>query len=139
VLFLVAFAYLGVVVLLPNKEVIGWHLLVAYPGLSTTLFVYGILHGRDKWYSKLLAHKLVSHPGKISYGLYMFHFFGLNFAYYLANILHILPQEGINYPAFILIVGFIVTFSCAELSYRFFEKPFLRLKERFTHIFSRPV
>jgi peptidoglycan/LPS O-acetylase OafA/YrhL len=138
-LVLTAFAYLGLVVTLPNKEVIGWHLILTYPGLSTTLLVYAILHDPQNFFSRLLAHGVMSHPGKISYGLYMYHFFGLNVAHYLANRLGISQGEVIRYPVFILAAGFVVTFSFAELSYRYFEKPFLKLKERFTFIASRPV
>ncbi len=133
------FAYLGLVVLLPNKDVPGWHLIFTYPGLSMTLILYAIMHRKNRFRIGILENPTVSHLGKISYGLYIFHFFGLNFGLFLAESLHIAPAAAIAFPLVILLSGFVVTFSCAELSYRFLEKPFLTLKLRFTQVASRPV
>jgi peptidoglycan/LPS O-acetylase OafA/YrhL len=75
------------------------------------------------------------YPGKISYGLYVFH----ELAQYL-----ILKAHG-GYPHnardFIIFwfASLLLTFVMAALSYRFFEAPFLRLKERFAFVKSRPV
>jgi len=138
-LLLAAFAYLGLVLSLPNKEVPGWHLIITYPGISFTLILYAIINNKNQFYSKLFGNKIIAYLGKISYGLYIFHFFGLNFGFYLATLLHITPSETITYPLVILLSGFVVTFSCAELSYRFIETPFLKLKQRFTEVPSHPL
>lgn len=138
-LLLAAFAYLGVVISLPNKDVPGWHLLLTYPGLGFTLILYAIIHNENKFYSKVFGNKIIAYLGKISYGLYIFHFFGLNFGLFLANELHIAPGETIIFPLIILLSGFVLTFACAELSYRYLEKPFLKLKQRFTEVPSRSV
>lgn len=74
--------------------------------------------------------------GQISYGLYVFHFFCLT--YTTRALLH----AGIDLvrwrnTALIMVIAFSLAVICASLSYRFFEKPFLRLKERFTFVQSR--
>ena len=72
--------------------------------------------------------------GRVSYGLYMFHVLGLLIADY------IVPHEGSNFGRFLLrtAAAFAVTVGFASLSYRWLEMPFLTLKQRFTHILSRP-
>jgi peptidoglycan/LPS O-acetylase OafA/YrhL len=37
------------------------------------------------------------------------------------------------------VVGFVITVAIAAASYRWLETPFLKLKERFAHVQSRPV
>lgn len=137
-LLLLGVAYLALVVALPNQNVPGWHLIVTYPGISMTLIVYAVIHGRDSFYSRMLRNKTLVYLGRISYGLYVFHYFGLNFGLFLAEYFGV-SSQGFEFPLMILLAGFIVTLSYAEVSYRFLEKPFLRLKERFTMIPSRPV
>jgi peptidoglycan/LPS O-acetylase OafA/YrhL len=137
-LLLLGFAYLGVVISLPNKEIPGWHLIITYPGISVTLIVYSIVHGEGTPATKLLKNKVIAYLGKISYGLYMYHFFGLNVGLFLAESMG-LATQSIEFALIILSAGLVVTFAYAEVSYRFIEKPFLKLKERFTFIPSRPV
>ena len=66
--------------------------------------------------------------GRISYGLYVFHVLAIE----LVN--RTIPESFvIRLPlALMLTVGF------SAISYRYLEKPFLRLKLRFTHVSSRP-
>jgi peptidoglycan/LPS O-acetylase OafA/YrhL len=73
--------------------------------------------------------------GRISYGLYVFHAFSLMLADRLLKPLsfqhaHLLLK---------FIISLSLTIALASLSYRYFETPFLRLKERFARIASRPI
>jgi peptidoglycan/LPS O-acetylase OafA/YrhL len=77
---------------------------------------------------RLLTNRAVVFPGRISYGLYVFHMAAL----YVAEKL---VQPSFRRPAF----GFALTVAASVLSYYVLEAPFLRLKERFTHVRSRPV
>jgi len=71
--------------------------------------------------------------GKISYGLYMFHFTGILLA---LTILHPVSRwQLLGGRA----LGFALTLVLALASYRRVESPFLRLKDRFTTILNRPV
>ena len=76
--------------------------------------------------------------GKMSYGLYVFHLGMLLLAWWLTAPLKLAPR-----PVFrMFIVDSIALLLCivaAHLSYRYFEMPFLRLKERFEIIKSRPA
>jgi peptidoglycan/LPS O-acetylase OafA/YrhL len=76
----------------------------------------------------------LTYLGRVSYGLYMFHIVGLLIAD------HILPNEISSLGRFLLrtALAFAITVGFAAASYRWLEMPFLTLKQRFTHILSRP-
>lgn len=72
--------------------------------------------------------------GRISFGLYVFHGLGLEIASRLSH------QLGAGYSGFVqTFLGLAVTVSLASLSYKFYEKPFLKLKKRMELVKSRPV
>ena len=81
-----------------------------------------------------LARPLI-YLGKISYGLYVFHFV---VRLVVGNILekHLHAPEAVQIAA-LYIVTAAVTILIASMSYHFFEKPFLRFKKRFTFVPSR--
>jgi peptidoglycan/LPS O-acetylase OafA/YrhL len=86
--------------------------------LSTALVLAFALTARPGF----LANKTLVWIGTISYGLYLWH-----------NLIFILVREKITEsPLGILVLGSIVSFICAALSYYLLEKPCLKLKERFT-------
>lgn len=73
--------------------------------------------------------------GKISYGLYIFHLAGLQIARYLLGF-----TLKNNYSAVSsAILGFVLTLIFAVVSYHLLEKPFLKLKKRFTYVPSGQV
>lgn len=70
--------------------------------------------------------------GRISYGLYVFHY----------TFVMLFNVNGTHAPAErMLRIGatLVCTIAVAAVSYRFLEQPFLRLKERFAKVRSRPV
>jgi peptidoglycan/LPS O-acetylase OafA/YrhL len=76
--------------------------------------------------------------GKMSYGLYVFHLGMLLLAWRLTEPLKLAPHPVVR----MFIVDTIALLFCivaAHLSYRYFEMPFLKLKERFEIIKSRPA
>jgi peptidoglycan/LPS O-acetylase OafA/YrhL len=73
--------------------------------------------------------------GRISYGLYVFHIFSLMLAERLLERLSF--QHAHLFLKFIISLP--LTIALASLSYRYFETPFLRLKESFARIPSRPI
>jgi peptidoglycan/LPS O-acetylase OafA/YrhL len=82
-----------------------------------------------------VAPRFLRYLGKISYGLYVFHMLCL----YLTE--KMIGGYAKNMTKFIVFwwLGLAVTIAVAAVSYAFFESPFLRLKERFAYVRSRPV
>ncbi len=97
--------------------------------LASGAILYGCLYSRNK----LVTGSWVVRLGKISYGLYMLHFTGILIA---LSLFH--PIWGWQLLA-TKALGFLVTIILAFASYRWVESPFLRLKDRFATVLSRPV
>lgn len=78
--------------------------------------------------------------GRISYGLYVFHYLCLGVGRHVQEALqahHLAPALGTGFQT--VLIGFALTVVLAALSYRWLETPFLRLKERIEVIRSRPI
>jgi peptidoglycan/LPS O-acetylase OafA/YrhL len=112
----------------------GWLLVL----VGTVLFFLTALGMPERYVPGWLTYL-----GRISYGLYMFH----SLCFYL--IFHLLrPKLELRFgpvswsPMMAGIVGSVLvlalTIGMAGISYRFFERPFLKLKERFAFVKSRP-
>ena len=121
---------LGAVFLLPNNDVTGWGLMLTYPltGLAASLLV----HPRQDALHRLMMHPLLVSLGKISYGLYVFHFG----AFLLASSLlsNWIGVAALPYPRYafpVMALALIMTLLVSTLSYNLLEKPFLRLKAKF--------
>jgi peptidoglycan/LPS O-acetylase OafA/YrhL len=102
------------------------HPLTAIASAAILLSAMGSQH-------PLLRNRLLLYLGKISYGLYVLH----EFAHFCA--MRLAPASR---PLTVLaqsIVALVLTVLLAAASYRWLEGPFLRLKERFAHVQSRPV
>jgi peptidoglycan/LPS O-acetylase OafA/YrhL len=83
--------------------------------------------------SRLLRGGWVVRLGKISYGLYLLHLTAI-----LIMIRLLQPIWGWQLLA-AKALGFVMTVILAWASYRWIESPFLRLKDRFATVLSRPV
>lgn len=78
---------------------------------------------------KLGSQKLLVYTGKISYGLYCFHGYTLTFG------LLFLDKFDIQIPLILrILLLFIINFTIAAISYQIIEKPFLKLKRRFSRV-----
>ena len=90
--------------------------------------------------SRLGKWRTLTYLGRISYGLYVFHWMILLGTQKVSVVLvshHLVPQAvalGLR-----MIAAFLLTVILAALSYRFFEAPILRYKKRFEVIRTRPV
>jgi peptidoglycan/LPS O-acetylase OafA/YrhL len=98
-------------------------------GFGTLLILIGFLGS-----SMLGGSSQLRYLGRISYGLYIYH---------LPCILLSLQLGRILFKSHISIIGFVVGFpltvAVSAFSYRYFETPFLRFKERFEIVKSRAV
>lgn len=126
--------------MLPNVWTIDWSLMGLYPlvGLSVALLVYATLKAQHHPATAWLRWKPVAFLGKISYGLYLFH---------LATIDLVEKWVILNFPGklplmqsmLIFGIALAATILIASLSYILIEKPFLKVKSRFTIVQSRPI
>jgi len=132
----VASVHFGVQADTPSSTVIGAPIGWALVLIATVLFFLSLL-GTP---AKLLPKPLI-YLGRISYGLYLFH----ELSYFL--IFHTWKpwlarlSEALHLPSCRDSIGTVLAFGAtvlmAHLSYTFYERPFLRLKSRFTFVPSR--
>jgi peptidoglycan/LPS O-acetylase OafA/YrhL len=108
-----------------------WRMAVGHPfmALASAAVLLSVLGSQNG----LLRNKALLYLGKISYGLYVLH----EFAHFCAIRLVHASTPGMVVAQ--SIVGLALTIVLAAASYRWLESPFLRLKERFAHVQSRPV
>jgi peptidoglycan/LPS O-acetylase OafA/YrhL len=112
----------------------GWLLIL----LGTLLFFLCTLGIESRFIPAWLAYL-----GRISYGLYLFHsfLFFLFFEKAAPLIAHRFPVDRLpsglraNLGTVLVLAASI---TLAHMSYRYFERPFLKLKTRFTLVASRP-
>jgi peptidoglycan/LPS O-acetylase OafA/YrhL len=101
--------------------------VLGYPivAVSSVGLLISFLTVTPPWY----ARGPLVYLGRISYGLYVFHLLALK----VADIVH--ARFGLLSAS---AIGFLLTIVSAMLSFQVLEKPFLRLKERYSHVLSRP-
>ncbi len=125
---------------LPNVNEVQWKLMLTYPlvGIGMSLIIYSVMQNGFWMLSNLMRNPITGYLGKISYGLYVYHLLGVNIAYSIANRF-VDPQRLLFHPASVLFLAFLITTLLSAVSYQILERPFLRMKDRFTIIKSRPV
>lgn len=82
---------------------------------------------------RVLVAPWLTYLGRISYGLYVYHAAGL----FLAG--RLFGTHSVKQYAAFAATGFALTVAMSSLSYRWLETPFLRMKERFAVVRSRPI
>ena len=95
--------------------------------LMITLTFAAMLVQPKHYLAGLFDHPLVVRLGLVSYGLYLLHMFVDHGARKITEPLG--DPMGLRF-VIVLLAGWLV----AELSYRFFERPFLKLKKRFSTV-----
>jgi len=73
--------------------------------------------------------------GKLSYGIYMYHLVVIYFTMIAFDKFNY-RRDDLLYNLLLYTIVFSVTLALAHFSYKYFEKPFLRLKERFAVVKS---
>ncbi len=111
-------------------------ILAGYPAVAigAAALLLGVLSASQPGTPESRVRRALIYLGKISYGLYVYHVLGLMISDFA------LPHHEANLPRYFLRVGvaFSFTLALAAASFRWLETPFLNLKQRFTHVLSRP-
>lgn len=117
-----------------------WRTMLGYGVVASgcVLLVTGVLGAPSNWFPSALVYL-----GKISYGLYVFHLLALTVSYSIVwRFTHGLTSASPLPGALGLVhvpLALALTIILAMTSYRFFETPFLKIKERFTFVQSRTI
>jgi peptidoglycan/LPS O-acetylase OafA/YrhL len=114
-----------------NDPLTTWRIVLGYPSVAIggALLLLSVLRNSDRKPVRVLVYL-----GRISYGLYVFHVLGLLISDY---IVHDQTASLFRY-ALRVAVALATTILLAAVSFRWLETPFLNLKQRFTHVLSRP-
>ncbi|SPE25574.1 putative Acyltransferase 3 [Acidobacteriia bacterium SbA2] len=133
-LFLTSLAVLLVAanVLHTRAEVVHLAVALGYPlvAVSSVGFLVSLLASDPPWW----ARGPLVYLGRISYGLYVFHILALK----LADVIGAHASFGSRFVKGEGVLGFVLTLLMAIVSYQVLERPFLRIKERYSHVLSRP-
>jgi peptidoglycan/LPS O-acetylase OafA/YrhL len=91
---------------------------------------------RHQGFARLLAAPALRYLGKISYGLYAFHLVVISAVHRLVSMSGVAASLA---PLITFLLALSAVVFLSGLSYRYFETPFLHLKERFAIVRSRAV
>jgi peptidoglycan/LPS O-acetylase OafA/YrhL len=117
------FLLLLVVTLAPAGSTLEWLCWV----LACLLVAASVIR-EDNGLAWFLRSRLVAYIGLVSYGMYMLNTLTLDV---LEPILH---RLGIRHPVLQMPIAVVSVVAVAGLSYRYFESPFLGLKQRFSQL-----
>jgi peptidoglycan/LPS O-acetylase OafA/YrhL len=106
-----------------HGDLAGWPRLTIQ--LLMTAFLASCVVREDHAARPLLASTPMQSIGMVSYGMYLFHIFLITLSTRLASRL------GLESPVTAFLACTLVTYAVAQVSFRLYERPFLRLKGRF--------
>ncbi len=120
----VTFLILLVLVNFLQSDVTGWPNLVLH--LTMAACLTSIVIREDHLLRPVFTFRPIVRVGEISYGLYLYHLIGL----YIATV--VLAKIGWQGGWYTFVVYSLVSIGMAELSFRYYETPFLNLRHRKT-------
>jgi peptidoglycan/LPS O-acetylase OafA/YrhL len=119
-----AFAALLVFPHLCPDDLRGWPRLTVHL-LMAVLLCTAVVR-EDHRLSRFYALRPIARVGALSYGIYLLHHIGIAVAE------KGLPRLGWEFPSSHFLIGGAITYVLAELSYRFYETRFLKLKAKYS-------
>jgi peptidoglycan/LPS O-acetylase OafA/YrhL len=124
----------------PNIDTHSIHVVWQYLSIALgfCLLLDASLAGTVRLPHLVLTGKPIVWLGKLCYGLYIYHLIGINIGKKLQRSLHLYPGSEMTWLV-TFIMAMVVTVLLSYVSYNFFEKKFLKLKNRFTIVQSRPA
>ena len=113
----------------PNFLQDGIHIVYAI------LFLTIILNVSNNTLKFNFENRLFNYLGKISYGIYMYHFMVIPFVLYtIKNYLNLQSETALNILVYSSVI--IITICISAVSYFFIESPFINLKSKYSSIKS---
>jgi len=121
---------LGIIFILFKSDIFNGHLLVLQRYLTALFFAFVILDQISFKNSIFKIEKIkgTAYLGKISYGIYMYH---LVVMFLLHKFIDFNQFSDVVSIFLVLILSLGLTFLISLASYKWFEKPFLKLKRKF--------
>ncbi|MEX1189206.1 MAG: acyltransferase [Bacteroidia bacterium] len=138
----IVFPYIAALILIIIREttygplfypIAGWVVAIE-PALFSAFFAFVIAeqHYSKESFVKFGRFKLLSKWGKLSYGMYCLHLVAIWLVIWAFKLGGFQPDPQSPWVFLVqIILSFALTVILATISYRFFESPFLKLKERF--------
>lgn len=101
-------------------------------GINFSTWLYFGVKNRSRFLNSIFSSKWLVYTGKVSYSLYVFHWFLLILL--LPRINNLFTSiTGIISPLTGISICFFLTFFISILSYEYFEKPIIKIKKRFSY------
>ncbi len=107
--------------------------IIRFKGYSLCFGLIILNLAANQMLSRVLEQKPIKFLGKISYGLYMLH------PLCIGAVMVVCLATGIQSRWFLYPTAIALTVVLSYCSYRFFESPFLSMKEAFSPLSSKPV
>jgi peptidoglycan/LPS O-acetylase OafA/YrhL len=99
-----------------------------FVSLFSVWFIAWGIYYPSKTLTKISIHPLINYTGKISYGIYIYHFLA---ASALLKGLHAFGLTPNRFEWWVVCLNFLATFAVAALSFEYIEKPILKLKDKY--------
>ena len=124
---------IGIIFVLYSHQVLTGSILVALDRLLCSFFFAFVILEQNycaNSFVKMSNRKFLSCLGKYTYGLYLLHPIAIQFFSRLPRLLH-LELEDVVEQSLVGFGGFFLSLLFAYVSYWFYERPFLRIKDSF--------
>jgi peptidoglycan/LPS O-acetylase OafA/YrhL len=141
--FLIGIACVFVISFVPNIDKQTLHVMWQYPlvAFGFMLVIDACVTSNQGILPALLSNKLLVWLGKLTYGLYVYHIIAIQFGEKWTARLFMADTVPDASARWIITfsISLVLTIVFAAASYYLLEKKFLQLKNKFSHIVSRPV
>jgi len=121
------------VVYFPNINEHSLYQVFGYTVVACGCVLVVVASQAQMFHDSILASRPLRYLGKISYGIYVYH------VICIAAVSKAMAYFGLSNHFGVLLAGLLVTIMVSSISYYLLERPFLKLKERFQAVHSRPI